>query len=100
MADANKITAFQKQKIDIKPLETTSAEDTLNEINRGFAEKKAISAAKKINLPYIDILNVSINTNLTSKINVSEIKKALVLPFFQVGKKLKVASSQNQTRIY
>jgi type II secretory ATPase GspE/PulE/Tfp pilus assembly ATPase PilB-like protein len=91
MADASQITALQNQKIDAKPLEAATAEDTLSEINRGFAEKKAQAAAKKAKLPYIDILSVPINADLTLKMNVVEAQTNLALPFFQIGKKMRVA---------
>ncbi len=91
MADAKQISAVQSQKINAQPLEAVSAADTLNEINRGFAEQKAQSTAQQVKLPYIDILSVPISADLTLKIDAEKTTQALAIPFFQVGKKIKIA---------
>lgn len=91
MAEANQIAALQKQKIDATPLEEVTADDALNEINRGFAEQKAKKAAKQAKLPYVDILNTPINPDLTLKTDIEQAKASLALPFFQIGKKMRVA---------
>ncbi|MFH0776029.1 MAG: ATPase, T2SS/T4P/T4SS family [Patescibacteria group bacterium] len=82
--------------IDKKPTKSPlrdeiSAEDALNEINRGFAEEKARTRAKTSRLTYVDIADTPINADLLSKINAGEATAALALPFFQIGKKIRIA---------
>ncbi|MCF7836796.1 type II/IV secretion system protein [Candidatus Gracilibacteria bacterium] len=91
MVDAKQILDLQKKKINAQPLEAATAADTLSEINRGFAEKKAIALAQKLKLPYIDILDFPISSDLISKTNADEAVKNLAFPFFQIGKKMKIA---------
>jgi len=91
MIDAKQITAVQKQKTSARPLEEVSAEDTLSEINQSLAEKKVIAAAKEADLPYVNLSSTPISTDLIAKIDVEAATKAIALPFFQIGQKLKVA---------
>ena len=63
----------------------------MSEINRDFGERKTASTAKKMKLEYIDILSSPINADLSQKIDLAATRTALALPFFQIGKKIRVA---------
>ncbi|MFH1546683.1 MAG: GspE/PulE family protein [Patescibacteria group bacterium] len=89
--DTKQVAAFQNQKIVARSLEEASAADTLSEINRSFAEKKTAAAARRFGIPYIDIRNTPIGADLPAKIAVEEAKQILAFPFFQIGKKMRVA---------
>ncbi len=92
MVNTKQITTIQNQKIVAGPLEKeASAADTLSEINRSLAEKKTANAAKRFGLSYVDIRNTPISADLLTKIAVEEARQILALPFFQVGKKMRVA---------
>ncbi|MCK5472111.1 type II/IV secretion system protein [Candidatus Gracilibacteria bacterium] len=92
MANTKQITMTQNQKIVVEPLDKeASAADTLSEINRSFAEKKTANKAKLFKLPYVDIRNVPISADLLEKIVVEEARQILAFPFFQIGKKIRVA---------
>jgi type II secretory ATPase GspE/PulE/Tfp pilus assembly ATPase PilB-like protein len=90
LVDPKQILDLQKKKINAQPLEAATAADTLSEINRSFAEKKAVAKAQKLKLPYVDILNFPISGDLISKINADEAVQNLAFPFFQIGKKMKI----------
>ena len=73
MLTANQITTTQKQKNSAQIFdESISAENELREINHNLGEKKTIAKAKKLKLPYIDILNTPINADLISKLDTKQ----------------------------
>jgi len=91
MVITKQTTDIQKQKLKARPLEKMVANEVLGEINRDFGELKTATTAKKIKLDYVDILNSPINADLSQKIDLLKARTALVLPFFQIGKKIRVA---------
>lgn len=74
---------------------TTPAPDqmpeALQKINRDLKEKAVREHATKVGLPYIDIEKTPLNPDLASLISEEEALKGLAIPFFQLGKKLRVA---------
>jgi len=68
-----------------------SVDQTLEKINRGFMERTAIDRAKQLNLEYINIAVAPINPDLLKLIPPETVKAALVMPFFKIGKKLRLA---------
>ncbi|MFH0834393.1 MAG: ATPase, T2SS/T4P/T4SS family [Patescibacteria group bacterium] len=84
------LLASQKPTKTIAPREIEAA-DALNEINRGLAEKKTRATARANKATYVEISSIPINVDLISEINLDEAAAALALPFFQVGRKLRVA---------
>lgn len=87
----NKTLFVEKKQAKTVTRAEINAEDTLNEINRSFAEQKTRATAQSTKSAYIDILSTPINVDLISKINADEAATALALPFFQIGKKMRVA---------
>lgn len=73
--------------------------ETLDSINRSFAEKQVIEAAKKAEIPYIDIATVPISPDLMSKLDVAEAETTLAIPFFVLGKKMRVAVAHPENPI-
>jgi type IV pilus assembly protein PilB len=65
--------------------------EALTSINRSFAEKQVIDAAKKTKLPYVDIALTPISPDLMGKIDVAEAEASLAIPFFVLGKKMRIA---------
>jgi type II secretory ATPase GspE/PulE/Tfp pilus assembly ATPase PilB-like protein len=66
-------------------------DETLNKINRAFKERAAAQKAKQMGYAYINIALTPINPDLLRLIPPEIAKKALLLPFFRLGKKLRVA---------
>lgn len=63
----------------------------LTSINRQFEEKAAMESAQKMGMSYIDIGNVHVNPDHLKAITSLEAAEALVIPFFKVGKKIRLA---------
>lgn len=63
----------------------------LTSINRQFEEKAAMESAQKMGMSYIDIGNVHINPDHLKITTQAEANEALLIPFFKVGKKLRLA---------
>lgn len=72
-----------------KPSETSSQK--LTKINREFKEKETANLARQLGLAYINIAVTPINPDLLKLIPPDVAKKALILPFFKLGNKLRVA---------
>ncbi len=70
-----------------------SAVGAVEDINRQFQERDVSDKAKQLGLSYIDITSIPINVDLLYLLEYEEAKKALCMPFFRVGKKLRVAVS-------
>jgi len=63
----------------------------LTSINRTFEEKSTMESAQKMGMSYIDIGNVHVNPDHLRVLTHLEAGDALVIPFFKVGKKLRLA---------
>ncbi|MFA6436499.1 MAG: ATPase, T2SS/T4P/T4SS family, partial [Candidatus Gracilibacteria bacterium] len=70
---------------------TSAVSDNLFKINRDLKEKAVKEQAARFGYGYIDIEKIPINPDLASIFYESEAIKALCIPFFRVGKKLRVA---------
>lgn len=69
-----------------KPLE-----QKLQEVNLAYTEKETIENAKKLGLSYVDVAKFPINVDLLYLLTEEECLAAKMIPFFRVGKKLRVA---------
>ena len=92
-------------KTDQKTAFTPDADvnEAIIDINRNFAEKKVITKAQKTKLPYVDIENTPINPDLIQKTDIQAAEKSLALPFFEIGKKLRLAIAdpeKKETKAY
>lgn len=68
-----------------------SSEQKLTKINREFKEKETGNLARQLGLAYINIAVTPINPDLLKLIPPEVAKKALILPFFKLGNKLRIA---------
>jgi len=68
-----------------------SVDQTLEKINRGFKERATIEKAKQLNMQYINISVTPINPDLLKLITPEVAKNALIMPFFKIGKKVRMA---------
>lgn len=74
-----------------QPVTTPQTDSHLEKINREFKEKEAARKARELGISYINIAVTPINPDLLKLIPPEEAKNALILPFFRLGKKLRVA---------
>ncbi|MDP2624715.1 MAG: ATPase, T2SS/T4P/T4SS family [Candidatus Peregrinibacteria bacterium] len=65
--------------------------DALGKINRELKEKAVREQAQRLGFSYIDIEKVPINPDLTVIMTQQEALDTNVIPFFRIGKKLRVA---------
>jgi type IV pilus assembly protein PilB len=63
----------------------------LTSINQEFEEKSVMERAQKMGMNYIDILSVHINPDHLKVLTGDEANEALTVPFFKVGKKIRLA---------
>ncbi len=68
-----------------------SVDQTLEKINRAFKERATIDRAKQLNMQYINISVTPINPDLLKLVPPETVKKALIMPFFKIGKKVRIA---------
>jgi len=70
---------------------TTEPTPEISKINREFQENAAKKQAHAYNMPYINIAKTPLNPDFLKTIDVEDAKIARVIPFFKVGKKLRIA---------
>jgi len=68
-------------------VQNSQAED----INRQFEEREAQQKAQTLDLPYIDLTNFPMNTDVLKTISPDDVLKTKVFPFDRSGKKLRIA---------
>jgi len=102
-SQANIGSSSQQQKSDISTLtaqktvlasnnaQPQNVDQTLGKINRAFKERAAVQKAKEYGISYINIAVTPINPDLLRLIPPDIAKSALILPFFKLGKKLRIA---------
>ncbi len=72
-------------------LATATGSSHLGSINREFEERATQERAQKMGMSYIDIASVHINPDHLRVLTQAEATQALTLPFFRIGKKLRLA---------
>lgn len=77
-----------------RPSETS--EEKLGKINREFKEKEAQQMARQLGMAYINIAITPINPDLLKLIPPDVARKTLIMPFFKLGNKLRVAVADAQ----
>lgn len=63
----------------------------LDKINREFKEKAVAQKAAELGLPYVNIATTPINPDLLRIIPPETAKKGMIMPFYRIGKKIRVA---------
>lgn len=71
---------------------TKTTDKTLAQINRELEEKVTRQRAKDLNLPYVEIGIFPINPDILYLVPEKEARAAMAMPFFKIGKKLKIAA--------
>lgn len=73
------------------PTDPRSSDQALTQINRELEEKATAERAKDLNLPYIDVGTFPINPDILHFVPPEDAKRAMLMPFFKTGKKIRVA---------
>ncbi len=90
MADKDFITSRVQTDGSATMMAATGA-SPLTSINREFEERATAERAQKMGMNYIDIARVHINPDHLKVVEGKDAAAALVMPFFRVGKKLRLA---------
>ncbi|QQR54623.1 type II/IV secretion system protein [Candidatus Peregrinibacteria bacterium] len=72
-------------------LATATGGTPLSSINREFEERTTMEKAQQMGMSYIDIATVHVNPDHLKVLTQKEAEEALVVPFFKLGKKLRLA---------
>ena len=99
---AQSIPENQPQPITDPQLpQSPSFSDAVTKVNRDLKEKAVNEQAKQLGLSYINIEKTPINPDLSSILTKEQATAGLLIPFFRIGKKLRIAiqDPQNQTAI-
>lgn len=67
------------------------SQENVAQINREFQEKSTLKRAHDLGMPYINISKTPINVDFLKLVGLEDAKKARVIVFFRVGKKIRVA---------
>ena len=67
------------------------AEGYLDKVNLEFKEKAIAEKATKMNMNYVDLSDMPINPDHLKLIPKDEAAKAFIIPFYKIGKKVRVA---------
>ncbi|MDA1060663.1 MAG: GspE/PulE family protein [bacterium] len=71
--------------------DTAAASANIDNVNRDFQEQSTSKKAESLGIPYIDIGKTPLNPDFLRLLDYEIAKKARVIPFFKVGKNLRVA---------
>ncbi len=70
--------------------------EALAHINRDLKEKAVAERAQQLGISYIDMDKIPINPDLVSIVPLEKAEESILIPFFRIGKKLRVAVSDPQ----
>jgi type IV pilus assembly protein PilB len=68
-----------------------TVDETLTKVNRAFKERAAAQKAKELGISYINFSAMPINPDLLRLIPPEVAKAGMIMPFFKLGKKLRIA---------
>lgn len=84
-------TADQKPLAEAKSDIPAIASQNIQNVNREFQEISTLKQAQQRGLPYINIAKSPLNPDFLRLLEIDIAKKARLIPFFRVGKKVRVA---------
>lgn len=89
----DKSQAIQKKsvKVQVRPEASQKLSNNIENVNREFQEKSTLQQAKDRGLPYVNIGKTPLNPDFLKLIDLEAAKKARLIPFFKVGKQIRVA---------
>ncbi len=90
MPDKDFLTTPVKTDAHLQMAAATGA-SPMTSINRDFEERATQEKAQKMGMSYIDIEKVRINPDYLKVLPVEDARKGMIIPFFKVGKKVRLA---------
>lgn len=90
MPDKDFVTSQIQTDSHVQMAAATGA-SPLTSINRDFEERAAQERALKMGMNYVDIERVHINPDHLKILDAADARKGMVIPFFKVGKKVRLA---------
>ncbi|MBU0981879.1 type II/IV secretion system protein [Patescibacteria group bacterium] len=93
MADQDFISSQVQTDATKQMQAATSTGAPVKDINRDFEERAVMERAQKMGMSYIDIEKVHINPDHLKVISVEDATQSLIVPFYKVGKKIRLAIS-------
>ena len=91
MGDDKDILTTKIQTDSHVQMSAATGANPVTSINRDFEERAVMERAQKMGMNYVNIAKVSINPDYLKVIPVEEARTAKVIPFFKVGKKVRLA---------
>ncbi|HLG25762.1 MAG TPA: ATPase, T2SS/T4P/T4SS family, partial [Candidatus Gracilibacteria bacterium] len=76
--------------------EEQKPDERLSKINLAFKEKAVAGRAKELGMSYVNIGATPLNPDLLKILTPETARKALILPFFKLGKKLRIAVADHE----
>jgi len=77
----------------------SKVKSAISDLNQEFKEREVIERSKELNIGYVNLKKIPINIDFLQLISKEESIKGKIIPFFKVGKKLRVAFS-DENNIY
>src|SRR3989338_10565846 len=87
------IKAADLKSREAAPMPSEPVSFGVEKVNREFQEKSTLKKAKDLGLPYVNIGKTPINPDFLKLLDLEVAGKARVIPFFRVGKKLRLAAA-------
>ncbi len=87
----NATTTNTSKSSSLAPISPETVDKTMEKINRDFKERATAQKAKELGIGYLNIAVTPINPDLLRLIPPESAKSGLIIPFFKIGKKLRVA---------
>lgn len=69
-----------------------AVQQAITQVNREYEERAVIQRGQELNLPTVDLRRVEINVDLFYVIAKEQAEAALAIPYFRIGKKLRLAA--------
>ncbi len=95
MAEDNSLvqtkTPQSQQNTQVSQISQTETAENLGNINRDFQEKSVLRKAHELKIPYVNIGKTPLNPDFLKILDIETERKARLIPFFKVAKKLRVA---------
>jgi len=89
---ADKDFASSQVKTDAtRQLASATGANPVTNINRDFEERATAERAQKMGMSYVDIAKVNVNPDHLKLISKQDAYQSLMMPFFKVGKKVRIA---------
>ncbi|NIA02554.1 MAG: hypothetical protein GWP15_04160, partial [Nitrospirae bacterium] len=94
--DLKEVAKAQGSVENKNPAAKISTTSVVSEVNREFQEKSTLKRAGEMGLPYINIAKTPLNADFLRLIEFEEAQRGRIIPFFKVGKKVRVAVEDSE----